>query len=105
MPLKPIRSREVVPVGEFKAHAAKWLKHVRESGQPVMVTQNGRVAAILISPQEYDNMVDREAYHAAIREGLADAKAGRVHDHKDVVKYFEKKYGPLPKVDLSEFDG
>ena len=102
--MKPIRASDVVPVGEFKTHAAKWLKHLRATGQPVMITQHGKVAGILVSPEEYDEMVDREAYHASIRRGLADAKAGRVHEHKDVVKYFERKFGPLPEADLLEFD-
>ena len=32
----------IVPPGEFKAQAAKLLKRIGESGQPMVITQNGR---------------------------------------------------------------
>jgi len=34
----------IVPPGEFKAQAAKLLKRVGESGEPMVITQNGRSA-------------------------------------------------------------
>jgi hypothetical protein len=34
----------IVPLGEFKAQAAKLLKRLRESGEPMVITQNGRPA-------------------------------------------------------------
>jgi predicted transcriptional regulator len=30
---------------------------------------------------------------AAIEEGIADADAGRVHSHEEVMKMFREKYG------------
>ena len=34
----------IVPLGEFKAQAAKLLKRIGESGQPMVITQNERVS-------------------------------------------------------------
>jgi len=34
-------AEDIVPVGEFKGQAARWLRHAAESGQPVVITQNG----------------------------------------------------------------
>ncbi len=66
----------IVPLGEFKAQAAKLLKRIGESGQPLVITQNGRPAGVLLSPREYDRMQERERFLASIAAGLADAESG-----------------------------
>ena len=68
----------IVPLGEFKANASRLLKRVGESGQPMVITQNGRPAAVVLSPREYDRMQQRRRFLESIAAGLADAEAGRV---------------------------
>lgn len=76
--MKEVRiSDGIVPLGEFKARASKLLKRVGESGKPMVITQNGRPAAVLLSPQEYDRMQERQRLLESIAAGLADAEAGR----------------------------
>jgi len=53
-------AEDIVPVGEFKGQAARWLRHVAESGQPVVITQNGKPAGVLVSPSEYDRLTERQ---------------------------------------------
>ena len=68
----------ILPLGEFKARASKLLKRLGESGQPMVITQNGRPAGVLLSPQQYDLMQERQRLLESIAAGLADAEAGRV---------------------------
>jgi len=68
----------IVPLGEFKAQAAKLLKRLEESGEPVVITQNGRPAGVLLSPREYDRIQEQQRLLEFIAAGLADAEAGRV---------------------------
>lgn len=70
-------SQGIVPLGEFKAQAAKWLKKLGESDQPMVITQNGRPAGVLLSPKEYDRMQNRQRFLESIAAGLADAEGGR----------------------------
>lgn len=70
----------IVPLGEFKAQAAKLLKRLGESGQPMVITQNGRPAGVLLSPKEFDLIQERQRFLEAIAAGLGDAEAGRVFD-------------------------
>jgi prevent-host-death family protein len=79
-------SENFVPISEFKAQAAEWLRRADESNAPVVVTQNGRPAGVLLSPAAFDQLTDRARVVAAIEEGLADEAAGRVHSHADLVK-------------------
>lgn len=71
-------SEDIVPLGEFKTHASKALRHVRESGRPIVITQNGKPAGVLLSPKEFDRLTERERFVSAVRDGLKDADNGSV---------------------------
>jgi len=70
----------IIPLGEFKAQAAKFLKRLGESGQPMVITQNGRPAGVLVSPKEFDRIQERQRFVESIAAGMADAESGRVVD-------------------------
>jgi prevent-host-death family protein len=84
-------AEDIVPVSDFKAQAAEWLKRVAETGRPLVITQNGKAAGVLLSPAQFDTLSERGRFVAAIDEGLADSEAGRVHSHADVVAEFKKR--------------
>jgi prevent-host-death family protein len=86
-------SENFVPVSELKAQAADWLRKIGETGAPVVVTQNGRPAAVLLSPRAFDELTDRARFVSAVSEGLADADAGRVHLHAEVVRRMKGRAG------------
>jgi prevent-host-death family protein len=71
-------SEGIVPLGEFKARAAMLLKRLASTGEPMVITQNGRPAGVLLSPREFDRLQERQRFLESIAAGLADAEAGRV---------------------------
>lgn len=90
--MRPVRvSEDIVPVSAFKAQAAEWLKRIAETGQPLVITQNGKAAGVLLSPAQFDALSERAQFRAAIDEGLADLQAGRVHSHAAVVAELKKR--------------
>jgi len=79
--MKPLRVSEgIVPIGEFKGQASRWLRRASESGQPVVITQNGRAAGVLVSAAEFDRLVERQHLLESIASGIADADSGRTMD-------------------------
>ena len=86
-------SENFVPVSEFKAQAADWLRGLAETGAPVVVTQNGKPAGVLLSPQAFDDLTEQARFVAAVGEGLADAEAGRVHSHAEAKKRIGARFG------------
>ncbi len=84
-------ANDIVPLGEFKADLSKWLNNVQQTGQPVIVTQNGRPAGVLLSPQAFDQLRQRKLFLRSIEEGLADAEAGRVFDTSQVRTELERR--------------
>lgn len=42
-------------------------------------------------------VMSEQEFIAAVKEGLADVRAGRVVDHEKVVHHFKKRFGKAPK--------
>jgi prevent-host-death family protein len=90
--MRPVRvAQDIVPVSAFKAQAAEWLKRIADTGQPLVITQNGKAAGVLLSPAQFDQLSERARFLAAVDEGLADSEAGRVHSHASVVAEIKKR--------------
>ena len=87
-------AEDIVPVGEFKGHAARWLRHAAESGQPVVITRNGKPAGVLVSPSEYDRLTERQRFLESVALGLADAEAGRTMNTKELLRRLEERRLP-----------
>lgn len=68
---------DIIPLGEFKAGISSCLKKVQATGHPLIITQNGRPAGVLLSPIEYDNLVYRRQFIESVEQGLAAAESGR----------------------------
>ncbi|WP_224240636.1 type II toxin-antitoxin system Phd/YefM family antitoxin [Hyalangium gracile] len=91
-------SESIVPVSDFKAQASEWLRRVGESGQPLVITQHGKPAGVLLSPQAFDELMAQAHFVASVEEGLADAEAGRLHSHSEVVAEMKRRFrGPSSK--------
>ena len=73
-------SQDVVTLAEFKSQAATLLERIGNSSQPLMITQNGKPAGVLLSPQEYDRIQEQESvqFIAAVNRGIKDADSGKL---------------------------
>ncbi|MBD3867426.1 MAG: type II toxin-antitoxin system Phd/YefM family antitoxin [Acidobacteria bacterium] len=81
-------SKDILPLGEFKAKASQVLRDLHESRRAIVITQNGRPAAVLITPEDFDLLHEKERFLEAVQEGMEDVAAGRVTDNR----YLAKKY-------------
>lgn len=48
---------KIIPISEFQTRAKKWVDQVRDTDQPVVITQRGKPAAMLVSCDEYEGML------------------------------------------------
>ena len=81
-------SKDILPLGEFKAKASQVLRELHENRRAVVITQNGRPAAVLITPEDFDLLHERDRFLEAVQEGMEDVAAGRVTENR----YLAKKY-------------
>lgn len=83
----------------FKRQTAEYLERLHESGEPVVLTVNGKAQIVVQDAVAYQRLLEaatkaeREETIAAIREGLADVKAGRTRPARTALKALAKKYG------------
>lgn len=70
-------SEDIVTVSDFKAQASEWLRRIAGNGHPLVITQNGKPAGVLLSPAAFDELSERQEFLAAVQEGMADEQAGR----------------------------
>jgi len=89
-------SEEFIPVSELKAQTAEWLRKIAVTNARLVVTQNGRPAGVLLSPQVFDELAEQARFVTAVAGGLADADAGRVTSHADVVRRMAERFGGSP---------
>ena len=73
-------SEDILAIGEVKAQFSRVLRQLHETQRPMVVTRNGRPAAVLITPDEFDRLRELDQFLDAVYEGLADSEAGRVID-------------------------
>jgi len=76
--MKPISIKnDIVPIAEFKAGISRWFKSLRDAGHPLIITQNGKPAGVLLSPSDYDELVYRKSFLDSVSRGISDAESGR----------------------------
>jgi len=87
-------TRDIQSLSVFKRDSAKFLRQIKKTGEPIVLTVNGKAAAVVLDPDEYEYLreKDRREAVAAIKRGIADAEAGRVTDAETFFREFEKKY-------------
>lgn len=80
----------IVPVSDLRQGAADVLEQVRKSQQPVVITQRGRAAAVMISMESYEqNEREREVLRL-IAQGEREIAKGKGHDLADVMAAAER---------------
>lgn len=84
-------SNDIIPIGEFRTSLSKWLRNVQDTGHPLIITQNGRPAGVLLSPSEYDELIHRKLFIDSVDRGLSDAESGYVYSTNDLREELRKR--------------
>ena len=74
---------DVHPVSSFRANASAVLKQVRDSGRPVLLTQRGRGAAIVLDVKSYQALIEENETLRDVLQGREEYRAGRFLSHDD----------------------
>ena len=96
--MKPLHiSEDILPIGEFKTHASRIVRHLQETRRPFVITQNGKAAAVLLSPDEFDRLQERARFVHAVDQGLADSAAKRIISDDQFERELDEEFGPLDR--------
>ena len=76
---------EIIPVSDLRQNAAAVLKRVRNSHEPLIVTQRGRAAAVMLSVKSYEQVdYERQLLRQLLR-GEREIAAGDGYDIESVL--------------------
>ena len=85
--MRPLNiSQNIVSLSDFKNKASKMLHEIQNSRRPLVITQNGKAAAVLISPSDFDLLTEQARFVEAVQRGLEDVQNGRVLPDEDLGK-------------------
>ena len=88
-------SEDILPLGQFKTQASALLKSINSSNRSIVITQNGKPAAVVLSPSEFNRLNAQTRFISAVQQGLEDVQAGRVIDDQMLDEVLEGKIAKL----------
>jgi len=74
---------KIIPISELQSQAKRIIESVKNSRDPVIITQRGRPAALLVNYEDYEGMVatleemSQPDWRERLAEAERDSKAGR----------------------------
>ena len=76
---------EIIPITDLRQDSSAVLKRVRASRQPLIITQRGRAAAVLLSVEEYERGETERQILRLLARGEKEIAAGEACDLDDVM--------------------
>jgi len=76
---------EIVPITDLRQNSSAVLKRVRASRQPLIITQRGRAAAVMLSVEEYERAENERQILRLLARGEKEIAAGKGYDLDEVL--------------------
>ena len=89
-------SRDIQSLSVFKRDTSKFLRQIKKTGEPLVLTVNGKAVAVVHDPDSYQDYLrekDRQEAIAGVKRGLADVRAGRTRPAEDVFRDLFERFG------------
>ena len=86
MPPRARLDQDVKPLSEFRANVSTLVQQVRRTKRPLVLTQRGRSAAVLLDVDAYESMMDELALLRDVRTAEEQITAGKGLSHVAVAK-------------------
>ena len=89
-------TKDIQSLTTFRRRSGDFLKQLKKSKRPVVLTVKGRAAAIVQDAEAYQRLLDiaaRADAQEGIRQGLEDIREGRVRTAREFFDEFEARNG------------
>jgi prevent-host-death family protein len=89
-------TKDIQPLTTFRNNSVKFMKRLKKTRRPIILTVNGKPEAVVQSPAEYQRLLDLAAEASeeeAVRQGLEDLREGRTRPMNQVFDEMRRKYG------------
>jgi len=89
-------TKDIQSLTTFRRRSGDFMKQIKKSKRPVVLTVNGKAAAVVQDAEAYQRLLDIAAQADAaegIRQGMEDVRKGRVRPAREFFKEFEARHG------------
>jgi len=89
-------TKDIQSLTTFRRRSGDFMKQLRKSRRPVVLTVKGKAAAIVQDAEAYQRLLDiaaRADAEEGIRQGLEDAKRAKVRPAREFFAEFESEHG------------
>jgi prevent-host-death family protein len=88
-------NRDIHPLTDFKRNTSEFLKQLRETGEPVVLTINGKAELVVQDARSYQRLrelTERLQTMEAVQESLGTMKRSEGRPLDDVFRDLEKRF-------------
>ena len=75
----------IIPVSDLRQDAAKILKQIKKSDDPLIITQRGRATAVIIGVDAYEKLEHEKEILRLLAKGDREIEAGEGYDLDSVL--------------------
>jgi prevent-host-death family protein len=89
-------TKDIQSLTTFRRQSSAFLKQLKKTKRPVVLTVNGKAAAIVQDAAAYQRLLDiaaRADAEEGIRQGLEDVKKGQTRPAREFFDEFEARHG------------
>lgn len=91
-------TRDIQSLSVFKRDTAKFMRQLKKTKEPIVLTVNGKAAMVVLDAESYEDFLrekDRQKMIAAVNRGIEDMKAGRTRPAEEFFDEFFTEYAIL----------
>jgi prevent-host-death family protein len=89
-------TRDIQSLTNFRRKSGEFLKQIKKSKRPVVLTVNGKAEAVVQDPEAYQRLLDTAAradvYEAIQQGGLDDVAAGRTRPARKAFNELRRRF-------------
>ena len=82
---------DIRPLSEFRANVASFIDKVRKTKRPLVITQRGKSAAVMMDVAEYESLIDKLDLLTDIQIAESQLQKGEGIDHENAKDQILKK--------------
>lgn len=89
-------TKDIQSLTTFRRRSGEFMKQLKKSRRPVVLTVKGKAAAVVQDAEAYQRLLDIAAHAGAeegIRQGLEDARKGKLRIAREFFDEFEARHG------------
>ncbi len=83
---------DIKPLSEFRANTAKFVKQIKKTKRPLILTQHGKSTAVLLDVSAYQTLIENLELLQEIQIGENQISEGKYLTHAQVKKRINERY-------------